>query len=61
MCDVFLCFVITFSYRLLGQAWCLIIAIPDLCILPYFVDMDINRLSRYFVMICIWLVVKTDD
>ena len=35
VCDVFLCFV-TFPCGALGQVWCLIVSITDLCLLPYF-------------------------
>ena len=35
VCDVFLSFV-TFPYSIVGQAWYLIVLIPDLCLLPYF-------------------------
>ena len=35
VCDAFLCFV-TFQCGVLGQVWYLIVSIPDLCILPYF-------------------------
>ena len=34
MCDVLLCFV-TFPCGGLGQVWCLIVKIPDLCLLFY--------------------------
>ena len=35
VCDVLLCFV-TFPYGILGQVWCLIVSILDLCLLSYF-------------------------
>ena len=35
VCDVLLCFV-TIPYCILGKVWCLIVSIPDLCILSYF-------------------------
>ena len=35
LCDVLLCFV-TFSCGVLGQVWCLIVSMPDLCLLSYF-------------------------
>ena len=37
VCDVFLCFV-AILYGVLGQVWYLIVTIPDLCILPYFIN-----------------------
>ena len=33
---VFSCVFIIFSCGVLGRVWCLIVSIPDLCILPYF-------------------------
>ena len=36
VCDDFLCFV-TFPLCVLGQVWYLIVSIPDLCLLTYFV------------------------
>ena len=36
LCVVFLCFV-TFPCSVLGQVWYLIVSIPDLCLLTYFV------------------------
>ena len=36
VCDVLLCFV-TFPCSVLGQVWYLIVSIPDICYLPYFV------------------------
>ena len=38
VCDVFLCFFVTFPYDDLGQVWYLIVSIPDLCLLPYWMD-----------------------
>ena len=35
LCDVKLCFV-TFTCGILGQAWYMIVSIPDLCLLSYF-------------------------
>ena len=35
LCDVFLCFV-TFSCRVLGQVWYLLVSISNLCLLSYF-------------------------
>ena len=35
MCDVSLCFV-NFPYGVLGQAWYLIVSMPDLCLLHHF-------------------------
>ena len=36
-CDVFLCVFVIFPYSVLGQAWYLIVSIPDLCPLLYLV------------------------
>ena len=37
---VFSCAFVTFQFGVLGQAWYLIVSIPDLCILSYFVEPD---------------------
>ena len=37
LCVMFSCVFITFPYGVLGQVWYLIVWIPDLCLLPYFV------------------------
>ena len=34
---VFSCVFITYPCGILGQVWCLIVSIRDLCLLPYFV------------------------
>ena len=34
---MFSCDFVTFPYAVLGQVWHLIVSIPDLCRLPYFV------------------------
>ena len=31
------CVLVTFPYSVLGQVWYVIVSIPDLCFLPYFV------------------------
>ena len=36
LCVVFSCVFVTFPYGVLGQAWYLIVSIPDLCLLRYF-------------------------
>ena len=33
---IFSCVFVTFPYDVLGKVWCLIVSIPDLCLLPYF-------------------------
>ena len=33
---MFSCGFVPFPYGVLGQVWCLIVSIPDLCLLPYF-------------------------
>ena len=35
-CVMFPCVFVTFPYGVYGQVWCLIISIPDLCLLLYF-------------------------
>ena len=35
VCYVF-CVFVTFQYGVLGRVWCLILSIPDFCLLPYF-------------------------
>ena len=37
LCDVYLCFV-TFPCYVIGQVWYLIVSIPDLCHLSYFIS-----------------------
>ena len=37
------CVFVTLPYGALGQVWCLIVPIPDLCLLPYF-----TFITRYF-------------
>ena len=36
---MFSCVFVTFPYGVLGQVWNLIVLIPDLCLLSYFVKM----------------------
>ena len=43
---MFSCVCVTFPCVFLGQVWYLIVSIPDLCILPYFVQ----RFSSYFII-----------
>ena len=33
---MFSCYFVTFPYGVLGQVLCLIVSIPDVCLLPYF-------------------------
>ena len=40
---VFNCVFITFTCGILGQMWCLIVSIPDLCRLSYFVACEQQR------------------
>ena len=35
LCVAFTCGYVTCPYSVLGQVWCLIVSIPDLCILPF--------------------------
>ena len=37
LCVMFSCVFVTFPYGVFGQVWYLIVSIPDLCLLPYFV------------------------
>ena len=36
LCVMFYCVFVTFQCRVLGQVWCLIVLISDLCLLSYF-------------------------
>ena len=37
VCDVFWCFLsLSHKISVLGQEWCLIVSIPDICLLHYF-------------------------
>ena len=40
--EMFSCVFVTFPYGVLGQVWYLIVSIPDLCILPYFLERKIR-------------------
>ena len=46
-CVVFTCYFFPFPYSVLGQVWCLIVLIPDLCLLPYFIMFVKHPLSPY--------------
>ena len=46
VCDVWVCLV-TFPCGILGQVWNLIVSIPDLCSLSYFVVCMQQNLSEY--------------
>ena len=37
LCLTFCCDCVTFPYGVLGRVWNLIVSIPELCLLPYFV------------------------
>ena len=52
VCDVFLCFV-TFPCGVLGKVWYLIVSIPDLCLLSYYVQNE-NCTWSSKVYICIF-------
>ena len=43
--DVF-CIIVTIPCGILGQVWYLIVSIPDLCLLSYFVVLTINSHDR---------------
>ena len=49
MCDVSLCFFVTFPYGVLDQVWYWIVLIPDRCILPYFhcINIDENEITLH--------------
>ena len=40
LCLTFCCDCVTFPYGVLGRVWNLIVSIPELCLLPYFVGMQ---------------------
>ena len=46
MCVIFSCVFVTFPYGVPGQVWYLIVSIPDLCLLLYFVKFDQPSTSR---------------
>ena len=45
VCEVFMCFVI-FQCGVLGQVWYLIVSIPDLCLLTYFLHYNFLKLHK---------------
>ena len=44
---MFYCVFVTFPCGVLGHVWCLIVSIPDLCLLSYFALCTDNLLTRY--------------
>ena len=48
---IFSCVFVTFPCGVLGQVWCLIVSIHDICLLPYLDDKDTNILLR----MCVYL------
>ena len=40
---MFYCVFVTFPCGVLGQVWCLIVWIPDLCLLSYLINMAIVK------------------
>ena len=44
---MFSCVFVTFPYGVLGQIWYLIVSIPDLCLLSYFAELQIDNF--YFI------------
>ena len=44
VCDVY-CDFVTFPFGILGQAWCLIVSIPDPCCLSYYEYQDLNQVN----------------
>ena len=53
------CVIVTFPFGVLGQVWCLIVSIPDLCLLTYFI---INEQRKFLFVLKVqtrlrgWLV-----
>ena len=45
-CVVFSCVSVTFPYNVPVEVWYLIVSIPDLCLLPYFEEMNIKIMGR---------------
>ena len=41
LCVVFSCVLVAFPCGVLGLVWCLVVSIPDLCLLLYFEKLDI--------------------
>ena len=50
MCVIFSRVFVTFPYGVPGQVWYLIVSIPDLCLLLYFVKFDQPSTSRKFLV-----------
>ena len=46
---VFSCVFVTFSCGVLCQVWYLIVSIPDICLLSYFVTINISKSESFFV------------
>ena len=63
---MFYCVFVSFPCGILGQVWCLIVSIPDLCHLSYFVKVDLDPLwqnfldSRMFMMSVLTLSAGTE-
>ena len=61
LCVMFYCVFVTFPCGVLDQVWCLIVSIPDLCLLSYFYmikkkhivmfDLYIHILSAHFLIL----------
>ena len=51
--DVY-CFFVTFPCGILGQVWYLIVLIPDLCLLSYFLYTQIQGLFKDFKKTLLW-------
>ena len=49
---MFSCVFVTFPCGVLGQVWSLIVLIPDLCLLPYFVQISRLFLSSIYSFKC---------
>ena len=47
VCDVFWGVFLTFPCGILGQVWYLIVMIPDLCLLTYFVYQCLDNVGMY--------------
>ena len=46
LCVVFSCVSVTFPYDVPVEVWYLIVSIPDLCLLPYFEEINVKFMGR---------------
>ena len=47
LCVMFYCVFVTSPFGVLSQMWCLIVSIPDLCLLSYFYNQDIDNVDNH--------------